>query len=489
MPAAGEVARALAASVALFAAVAAAIPVRAHTVLIVLWGLIFLAAVIAGARRLGPLYGVPLAITAGIAFDSFYIPPTRPLGIGTWQNDLVVGIYIALGVLVGTLAEASRRRAQASERERALLADEQVALRRVATLVARGVAPQEVFAAAAAEVRELLGGDSTRLVRYEPDATATIIAVAGGPDAVAGGLDAAGTRWTLEPPMALEAVLRTGAAARLDGYDGVSDQTREDLRRSRIRSSVASPVVVAGRLWGAMVLSSATAPLPPGTERRMVDFTELLGIAIGNADARDQLTTSRVRIVAAADDARRRIERDLHDGVQQRLVSLALDVRRASRRAPELQASLAGVVEHVNDITEQLRQISRGIHPAILSQGGLAPALRTLARRCAVPVTVTIDEERRLPDHVEVAAYYVVAEALTNVVKHANATRVSVDVHTGHDTLRLLIRDDGDGRADPARGSGLVGLVDRVEALGGAFGVESPAGQGTTLDVTLPVAG
>jgi signal transduction histidine kinase len=224
----------------------------------------------------------------------------------------------------------------------------------------------------------------------------------------------------------------------------------------------------------------------------MGEFTELLAIAIANADGRAKLTAWRARIVAAADQSRRRVERDLHDGVQQRLVSLTLALRRAAKRVPaelpELRDVVSQTAEGLNEATEELREIARGIHPAILTQGGLAPALRTLARRSAVPVEVTVENEQRLPEHVEVAAYYVVAEALANAVRHASASSVSIDVASEDGSLRVHVRDDGIGGADPDRGSGLIGLSDRVEALGGSIAVESPPGRGTSLEVVLPVA-
>jgi signal transduction histidine kinase len=228
------------------------------------------------------------------------------------------------------------------------------------------------------------------------------------------------------------------------------------------------------------------------TEARLADFAKLVAMAIANAQARSDLTASRMRIVAAADDARRRLERDLHDGAQQRLVSLALNVRGVQHSLSEDQVALRGqlneIVTSLGDISEELRAISRGIHPAILSKGGLAPALRALACRSAVPVRLDVDVPGRLPDRVEVAAYYVVAEALTNTARHAHAEEVKVTVKTVGGNLDLLIEDDGAGGADPSNGSGLVGLVDRVEAVGGHLWVDSPLGVGTSLSATIPYA-
>jgi signal transduction histidine kinase len=223
----------------------------------------------------------------------------------------------------------------------------------------------------------------------------------------------------------------------------------------------------------------------------MADFTELVATAVGNAESRAQLSASRRRIVAAADETRRRIERDLHDGTQQRLVSLGVELRLAQSKVPvglpDLDAELGRVVAELNGVAEDLREIARGIHPAILSEGGLGPALRTLARRAAVAVELDVAAIARLPEPVEVAAYYVVSEALTNATRHARASVVEVDADASGGTLRVCVRDDGAGGADPVRGSGLTGLKDRIEALGGAFRVQSPAGGGTTVSCELPV--
>jgi signal transduction histidine kinase len=255
---------------------------------------------------------------------------------------------------------------------------------------------------------------------------------------------------------------------------------------------VGTPILVEGRLWGVVIAgSSRVQPLPPDTEARLADFTKLLATAIANAESRAALAASRARVVAAADEARRRIERDLHDGAQQRLVSLGLQLREARAAVPkqlgELDRNLAYVADGLASVGEELREISRGIHPAILSDGGLGPALRALARRSTVAVELDVRPDRRLPERVEVAAYYVVSEALTNAAKHAHASAVHVDVDAGDSIVKLAIRDDGVGGADPRRGSGLIGLTDRVEALGGRIEMASPVGSGTSLMVRIPI--
>jgi signal transduction histidine kinase len=380
------------------------------------------------------------------------------------------------------------RSLEASRDELHQLAEEQSALRRVATLVARGDSPADVFAAVVTEVCRLLGADITTLFRYEPDDTATVVAS----HSESGPESAVGARAAVEGENIVTLVSRTGRAARLDGGVRDSGSAWRFAGGQEIHSRIGAPIVVAGRLWGVMA-SAWPAPerMPIGVEGRVKEFTELVATAVANADGRAQLTASRARIVAAADDARRRIERDLHDGTQQRLVSLALELRGAEATVrpeqEELRAQLAHVARGLAAATEDLQRISRGIHPAILSEGGLGPALKSLARRSPIPVDLNVRTDGRLPQPTEVAVYYVVSEALTNAAKHAHASRVRVDV-TARDTLvELSIRDDGVGGADAGRGSGLIGLGDRVETLGGAFEIASPAGSGTFLHVEIPI--
>ena len=255
-----------------------------------------------------------------------------------------------------------------------------------------------------------------------------------------------------------------------------------------------TPIVVEGRLWGVMAAGSMRPePMPAGVEVRLAEFTELVATAIANADSRAELAASRRRIVAASDEARRRIERDLHDGTQQRLVSLGLAVREAEAKLPadrdDLRVDLSRVARGLVDVIEDLQEISRGIHPAILSKGGLAAALRTLALRSDVPVKLDIATQAPLTEPIEVATYFIASEALANVAKHAHASRIELSLKTRDHGLLLSIRDDGLGGADPGQGSGLVGLHDRVEALGGTIDIDSPAGGGTALVVTLPLDG
>jgi signal transduction histidine kinase len=287
-------------------------------------------------------------------------------------------------------------------------------------------------------------------------------------------------------------VFQTGRPARIDGSPGTSGPDCEVARELGVRAAVGVPVSAGGRLWGAMVVSSAQEePLPAGTEARLAAFTELAATAIANAEARAALAASRARIVAAADATRRRIERDLHDGAQQRLVSLALELRAAQAAAPPGGGvpvqQLDGVAAGLADALEELRETARGLHPAILAQGGLRPALMALARRSTVPVRLDVQVEGRLPEPAEIAAYYAVAEALTNAAKHAHASMVDVQVAAGDGVLHVHVRDDGRGGAAFGHGSGLVGLRDRAEALGGRIGLHSPPGAGTAVQIVLPL--
>ena len=368
------------------------------------------------------------------------------------------------------------------------LADQQAALRRVATLVARGAAPEEVFTAVAQEVGQLLPVDQAALCRYEPDGALTFVSQWGSVTAHF----PVGSRWMLGGHNVGTLVFQTGRPARVDGYaESTSGTLGAGIREAGLRSAVGTPVIVEGRLWGLIpVASHREQPLPADTEARLASFTELMAMAIANAESRTALAASRARIVAAADETRRRIERDLHDGTQQRLMSLMLELRAAETTEPcevsQLRAQLAQTAQGMAGVVEELREISRGIHPAILSQGGLRSALRALARRSALPVELDLRAAERLPEIVEVAAYYAVSEALTNAAKHAHASVVHVELDTHDAIVRLVIRDDGVGRADPALGSGLVGLSDRIEAVGGRLEVTSAAGHGTTLLIEIP---
>jgi signal transduction histidine kinase len=379
---------------------------------------------------------------------------------------------------------------QASHDELARLLREQAALRRVATLVARGIRPVEIFLAVSEEVRCLIGADSAGIARFEPDGSSVVI-VGGVGGQVSDNLPA-GSRVKLRDYMAPTLVWRSGRAALVneDLWKDAPGRIAEGLRELGFRSMVASPVIVEGRLWGVINALSKQGPFGSDTADRMADFTELVGTAVGNADNRAELAASRTRIVTAADEARRRIERDLHDGAQQHLLALALRLHAASavpQEIDEVRTEITGIATALTSVVDELQEISRGIHPAVLSSAGLRPALRALGRRSTIPADMDVRISGRLPEAVEVGAYYVVSEMLTNAAKHSSASVVEVTADSSDGTLRVCVRDDGIGGADPRRGSGLVGLKDRIEALGGTFAIHSPIGGGTTVTCELPV--
>jgi signal transduction histidine kinase len=381
-----------------------------------------------------------------------------------------------------------RRRAQ---RELGRLTEEQAALRRVATLVARQAAASEIFAAVAEEVARLLSAQRGSVCRYEPGQSMTVMSSWSGDDRDL----PVGTAVTLHGDSVAASVQRSRGPWRLDNYDGLAGPVVELARGlgEMPRSTVGAPIVVAGRIWG-VILASSTKPVPlaDDSETRLLRFAELVATAISNAVGLTELAASRARIVATADETRRRLQRDLHDGAQQRLVSLALELRTAETRVPselaDLRALLSRMGRGLAEAVSDLQEISRGMHPVILARGGLEAALKGLCGRAAVPVELDVRTDGRLPEALEVAAYYVVSEALTNIAKHACAQHAWITLQVSDGTLNLEIRDDGTGGADASHGSGLIGLRDRVEVLGGTILVESPEGEGTALVVTVPLA-
>jgi PAS domain S-box-containing protein len=417
----------------------------------------------------GRLWG---AITAGTTQDEPLSPDTES----------------RLGQFTELMATAIANTESHARAER--LAEEQAALRRVATLVAEGASPAAVFDAVAAEMKGLLGADHVVVCRYEAGVELTVLAHRGSSAQKV----PPGARISHEGDSVEAVVRRAERSARMESYERARGVIAELARAAGVRVAVGTPIVVNGRLWGVVSAGWNWEESPPAdTEQWMAQFAQLLDTAIANADSRAELIASRARLVAASDDARRRFERDLHDGVQQRLVALALELHGAQTVVPcenkELVAQLTHVRQGLTGALDDLRELSRGIHPAILSEGGLGPALRTLARRSAVPVQLNLSVAERLADHVEVGAYYVVSEALTNAAKHAQASQVEVTARMHDGTLQLRIDDDGVGGADPARGSGLTGLTDRVAALGGTIAIASPPDVGTSLRVELPVVG
>ncbi|MGA9677215.1 MAG: GAF domain-containing protein [Mycobacterium sp.] len=445
-------------------------------------------------RALGiqSMVGVPIVVggevwgSAGVASRTGPLPPDTEVRMADFAD--LVATSIANAATTAEL-QAGRDSLRKLADNLSVLARQQAALRRVATLVARGVTQSEVFSAVAEEMAGCLNVGNAEVLRFEEDGAA-IVVVASYAEADVPHL-ALGERLSTEGDNVAAMVLRTRQSARVDSWEDAAGPIAQRVRELGIRSRIGAPIVVDERLWGmAVVGTTQPDPLPPDTEGRIAEFAELVATAIAAATTRAELIASRARIVAAADDARRRLERDIHDGAQQRLISLGLKLRLAEESVPaeryDLKSMVSEAVSGLTDVFKELQEISRGIHPAILSTGGLPAALKTLARRSAVLVDLDVAIEQRLPESVEVAAYYVVAEALANAAKHAQASEVNVRAHTSDESLSVVISDDGIGGADSGKGSGLIGLKDRIEVLGGRMRVASPAGGGTTLHITIP---
>jgi signal transduction histidine kinase len=409
---------------------------------------------------------------------------------------LATQLFIAISALTSlVLAAITAERTLASEAlgaseatQRAL-ADEQAALRRVATLVAGGAPPGSVFEQVTKEVAQLLGLPGASLVRYDGPGRATV--VGGWSDDGDLSLPIASTI-DLDGDTVVARVLRSGGPQRAE-YAGARGALAEKLQSHGYHGAIAAPVTVGGRLWGALAAGARSAEaLPDGCEQRLCDFAELAAQALANADAHEQLAASRARIVEAGDAERRRLERNLHDGAQQRLVSVALDLRVVDATLEKdpgtARKLLASSQDQLAQGLEELRELARGIHPAVLTDRGLGPALESLAIRAPVPVEITGVPDERFAPPVEAAAYYVVAEAITNVAKYAHASHATVSVGRTNGIATVVVADDGVGGADAARGSGLRGLSDRIEALGGRFDVDSPTEGGTRLSAEIPLA-
>ena len=368
----------------------------------------------------------------------------------------------------------------------ALLAEEQAALRRVATLVAEGATPHRVFDAVRGEVARMFNAPLSGLLRYDGNGTVTQLAAS---DDYLGPIERS---WTVEGDSAVAQVCRTGLPARADYTRPTQGSIAATARSEGALSAVGVPVVVDGSLWGVMAVGTREAePLPADLEDRLAKVTQLLATAIANAEGRAELDASRARIVATADATRRRIERDLHDGAQQQLVWLALALRAAQATVPEEleehRSELGRVVDGLTAALDDLREVALGIHPAGLSEDGLTPALKRLVARSPLRVNLEVRGDRRFPEPVEVTAYYVVSESLTNAMKYADTPAVDVAVAADDGALCVEVRDEGRGGADPGQGSGLLGLRDRVEAIGGTMRLTSPPGAGTSLRVELPL--
>ncbi|HEY2173460.1 MAG TPA: DUF4118 domain-containing protein [Mycobacteriales bacterium] len=425
------------------------------------------------------LWGMGLATATSVAsvlvFAYFFVPAGGHVALATSDTWYTLFVFEFTAVVVAELTTRSQRAARTSVR----LADEQRALRRVATVVAQqATTPDELYVLICREVGTMLSADLALIGQFDEDRSTRVMG-----------------RWIRSARLGKRdptAVIRVIELISQTNRPAGAEAPRQAAATSDVTmSAVGAPIMVEGSLWGAIVIAADSVALPPTTSERLADFTALVATAIANAKNRAELAASRQRLVVAGDTARRRIERDLHDGTQQHLVAHAIDLQAIQQRVPaelpQLHADLARVIRGLTDTLDHIREIAGGIHPAILAQGGLGPALKTLARRCPVPVEVEVNIARRPSDQVEVAAYYVVAESLTNAVKHANATLIQITGDVDEDQLRIRIRDDGHGGANPARGSGLVGVTDRAEALGGTLTVHSAPHAGTSVELTLPI--
>jgi signal transduction histidine kinase len=397
-------------------------------------------------------------------------------------------LFVAVAALTSLVLAAVTAERSASETAQRALTDEHAALRRIATLVAGEAASKRVFEQVTTEAAQTIGAAAASLARFDKDGMVTFV----------GGWSESGTlafpidsRVALEGTGVLATVRDSGEPQRIDRYEGRTGELVERFTSFGYGSATAAPVKLGAQVWGALVAAGRRgAPLPAGSERRLTDFADLVAQALANADAYRKLAASRARIVEAGDIERQRLERNLHDGAQQRLVSLALELRlvRASlRRDPtSAEARLTKAEGELGQALDELRELARGIHPAVLTDRGLAAALQAMAERASLPVELTRVPEDRLPDSIEAAIYYLVAEAITNVTKYAQATQASVAVERSNDIATVVVSDDGVGGAEPNSGSGLVGLADRVEALGGRLRIDSPAGRGTRITAEIP---
>ncbi|WP_127504629.1 GAF domain-containing protein [Actinoplanes solisilvae] len=363
------------------------------------------------------------------------------------------------------------------------IAEEQATIRRIATLVARQAPPAEICQTVADALAALFEVEDMRLFRYDPGDEVTVV----GSHGLMAGDYPVGSSHRLLAGTAVDLVRRDGVTTRLDGYDDIAGEPASAARTAGLRSTVACPVFVGDRLWGALAMASLQpGRIPDRVLPPISDCVDLIATAIHNAEAEERLLASRARIVAATDEARRRFERDLHDGAQQRLVSLSLELRATETLAGE---ALRTATHELDAILTDLRDLSRGLHPAMLSEGGLPSAVRSLVRRCPTPVRLVLpDTWANVSEVAEIACYYVVAEALTNVAKHASASAVDLELTLDDQGVRVTVADDGVGGVDTGAGSGVIGIADRLETLGGSLSVISPPGGGTTLVAKLPAA-
>jgi signal transduction histidine kinase len=438
---------------------------------------VYLLPVVLISRYWGLALGVSTSVLSALAFNYFHLPPAGVLSPTDGENWVSLAVFLIVAVITSALAGTARG-----------LVAEQAALRRVATLVAQAVSPAEVFESVTREAGLLSGADLARMERYESDGTVTGVAAW---SRLEQRELAVGTRIALEGLSIAAQVYETGRPVRVDSFVRASGPIAEEARALGIRSSVGCPIFVERRLWGVIAASSKREkPFPPETEAQIGEFTELVATAVANAEARDELLASRARVVVAADEARRRIERDLHDGAQQRLVHAVITLKLALRALKEGDEQAEELVSeslaHSEEATAELRELAHGILPSVLARGGLRAGVDSCVSRIRLPVAVEVCADRFSPQ-IEATAYFVVSESLTNAAKHSGADRAEVNVRAEDGVLRIEIRDDGVGGARLNSGTGLLGLQDRVAALDGGLEVESQPGAGTLVLATMPL--
>ncbi|MEV4112953.1 DUF4118 domain-containing protein [Nonomuraea sp. NPDC049695] len=450
-------------------------------------GLPFLAIETATVAGDGQHVALPLTVS-GNRLGTLTVPKDLPQGLTRRLNERVVPSLEAL-LHAAHEREAISQALETSRDELCRFAEEQAALRRVATLVAHGVRPSEIFDAVAGEVGRIVKADFALLERYDTGPTVVLVSVWAKDGSAQ--MPTVGSNWPLENHSIASLVTRAGRPERIQITEDIAGQLADWSRAIGVVSAVGIPITVEGQPWGVMIaLFHALEAAEQSVEERMLDFTELVTTAVANAQARDELAASRARVVAASDEARRQIECDLQDGAEQRLIEVGRALRTVADLVPEDLVELRERLEHIGEgmalVIQDLRALSRGIHPAILSKSGLEPALTMLARHSVVPVELVMAVEGRLPERIEAIVYDLVFEALTNVAKHARASIICVELDMKGTKVRVAVRDDGIGGADPTNGAGLIKLGDRIQALGGTFEIDSPARHGTLLTATIP---
>jgi signal transduction histidine kinase len=447
-------------------------------------------ALIWAALRFGPIGAATAVAVASVLTVWNTAQGSGPFVRASVTHSLLATqLFVAVAALTSLVLAAVTAERSASEEAQRQLAGEQAALRRIATLVAGDTKPDRVFGEVTAEAAQTIGASAASLARFDSGNTATFIGAWSRTGALAFPV---GSSIALHGGGVLAAVRQTGEPQRAE-RDQLAGPLVERIASFGYDSAAAVPIRLGGRVWGALVAAGqGEASLPAGSEHRLADFADLVAQALANADAYRKLADSRARIVAVSHNERRRLERNLHDGAQQRLVTLALQLRLIRNAVEKDTGTAATLLEQADDelahALDELRELARGINPATLTMKGLQTALVGLTERAPIPIHVTRVPTERLPEAVEVAIYYLVAEAITNVAKYAQATRATVVVERSRSNnhVTVAVEDDGIGGADPENGTGLVGLTDRIEALGGRLGIESPPGRGTRLTAEIP---